>query len=237
MNGKRGGAVAVLIMMAVTGYCVYPYLFPSMGDKTASEIYDGSKLKDANSSALDGPVFFGYLKKFMYTLDDNVIGDSCTEGIYGGEEPGTKEEHLKKGIEKARRTLFENKEVEEDLNDILGDDGAEIMVGIKFDEMKNSEGSEKEIPKICDLENAVSRTFIRLLLKEKLSLSGFKGYLDKLRDDFNEHTKNHRERIGVKEGVYILGAEGDSPVDLYDYIRIVMFATSKLIPLEVQIAN
>lgn len=237
MKVKRGGVISAVIVMAVAGYFIYAYIFPTMSNKAAKEIYGGSKFGTVDNSPVDGPGFFAYVKKFLYALDDNVIADSCTEGIYNGDQLGTKEEYMRKGMEKARRVLFENKEVEEDLEEILEHEGADIMVGIKFDEVKNTEGCANATPKTHDLSDAVSRTFLRILLKEKLSLDEFKGYLDKLQDDSNEHTKNHRERIGTKEGIFILDGDNSNPVDLYDYIRTVMFATSKLIPLEVPVAN
>ncbi|UYI27801.1 putative transport protein [Encephalitozoon cuniculi] len=228
---------ALFVVVFVTGYLLYNFYYIFMDDKTANAAFDKSKLRGKFSDSgdvIEGSVFFSFLYRFLSTLDEGVVCDSCVEGVCIKDSVSGKEVHLRNGLDAATRTLFKNRNVEKDLEEILNLNILDIAISMKEDrtqkaddENKNEELKDKNK---SDIATAVSHAFIYILLKERLDLSEYKSYLDKVKDESNEYTREHLRRIGMKENISIFEGESDECVNIYDYLRIVMFATSKLIP-------
>ncbi|KAL7345800.1 putative exportin [Encephalitozoon intestinalis] len=209
-----------------------------MSDEIANSIFDKSKLRgkfEDSGKVIEGTVFFSFLYKFLTTLDEKVIGDSCIEDVYDKSILSGKEDYLRNGLEMVTRALFKNRNVEKDLKEILESSISDIVAPIKRHEVQYAEeegknNGEEDQKYNEDVTLMVSKAFVYILLRERLDHSMYKKYLDKVKDDFNENTKDHLKKIGISERIYIFEGESNVGMEIYDYIRVVMFATSKLIP-------
>ncbi|AFM98230.1 hypothetical protein KMI_05g08070 [Encephalitozoon hellem] len=228
-------ASAFLLVIGLTiWYAIYNFYCLFMSDEAANSIFDKSKLRgkfEDSDKVIEGPDFFSFVYKFLLTLDDSVIGDSCVEGVYDKNSISEKESYLKDGLEMATKTLFKNRNVKKDLDEILGSSIFDIVETMKREgKAQESEGAVEGLKDNSHIVTMVSKAFIYTLLKERIDPLKYNVYLDKVRGDFNESTLEHLKRIGAYEKILVFQGESDFAMEIYDYLRIVMFSTSKLIP-------
>ncbi|AFN82945.1 hypothetical protein EROM_050120 [Encephalitozoon romaleae SJ-2008] len=225
---------SLLVVGLTIWYVLHNFYWVFMSDKDADLIFDKSKLRgkfEDNDKVIEGPAFFNFVYKFLSTLDEYVIGDSCVEGVYDKNNVSGKEAYLRDGLEMATKTLFKNKNVKKDLEEILGSNISDIVAAMKKEEKaREAEDVAEGLKDNSHIVTMVSKAFIYILLKERINLSEYNIYLDKVRSNFNEITLEHLKRIGTYEKISLFQGESDECTEIYDYLRIVMFSTSKLIP-------
>lgn len=225
---------SLLVVGLTIWYVLYNFYWVFMNDEDANSIFDKSKLRgkfDDTDKVIEGSAFFNFVCKFLLTLDDSVIGDSCVEGVYDKNNISGKEAYLRDGLEMATKTLFKNKNVKKDLDEILGSSISDIVSVMRNDEKaQESEDIAEGLKDNTHIVTMVSKAFIYILLKERINLSEYNIYLDKVRSDFNESTLEHLKRIGTYEKMSVFQGESDESAEIYDYLRIVMFSASRLIP-------
>ncbi|KAH9412345.1 hypothetical protein HK407_01g02400 [Ordospora pajunii] len=199
----------------------------------------------------------GAENKDVFDAIQSIIGvdASILEGMYSermmiaGEVDNVNSlgcKYFKEAIAKANQTLFTSQELKKVMDDIMTFENVNVLIAkelmLRQEKKCQSEAiSTKKVDKGSgEQENDATnidilvKAFIYILVKENLNTSIYQSYLDHINND-DDVTKNHISKISMSKDllaieIAIKGSNSDSPISIYNFMRIVMLEINNLIP-------
>ncbi|TBU17587.1 hypothetical protein CWI40_012430 [Ordospora colligata] len=154
---------------------------------------------------------------------------------------------FKGAIAKAKQIIFSSQDLKKVMDEILTSERVSVLIakermqkeGEKEDDESKTEDSSKadEDSNVMEIDakniDILTKAFLYILVKESMNPKSYESFFDHLMND--NVTKNHLSKISKSKDlltidINIKGVGDDSPISIYNFIRIVMLETNNLIP-------